>query len=112
MQKPNLNKLLSKWRKRLRLQDITITIAWAKANEIDGVGWSKIDRANDIVRIKVLEPQQNNFDEPGFTNVELTIVHELIHVVLHQIINRKPETLEYEIQESTIEKLAKAYLEI
>ena len=108
MKKPNLNKLLAKWQRRLRLQDWNIDIAWGTDRDLDDinpacVGRTKINLNNFYASIRVREPNMTESWIKTLQNVELTVIHELVHVSL----------VWYKEQEEVcVEKLAQALLEI
>lgn len=105
MQKPNLNKLLAKWKKRLRLQDWNITIEY-KPGSIMGegnIGETKLSPNNFFARIWIRDPKDIETWIPTLENVELTVVHELVHLMV---------VWEKEQEEVVIERIAQALMEI
>lgn len=67
---------------------------------------------SDIV---ILSPEENDSNHSSFHNIELTLVHELLHLMLDPILSSAAydsDRLEYALMEQTIEKLAKGLLEI
>ena len=106
MQRPNLDRLLKKWQKRLRLQDWNIFIEYKSQADFDedtACGRTKISPNNFYARIWILEPSENKSWIETIRNVELTLVHELIHIAVVWI---------KEQEEVVIEKLAQALLEV
>ena len=89
-----------------------MSISYAHAKDMDGVASTNVDYNNGIMTSRILSPEQNKHEKPGFQNIELSIVHELLHVLLHPIINAKAEGLEFALQEQMIERIAKGFLEI
>lgn len=113
MRKPNLQKLLTKWQRRLRLQDFDISIRYASAEEMQGtVGMCELDWKNGCFDIKIVEPKANTHSDPNFHNIELTIVHELMHIILQPLLKEKEPDLYDQLVEQSIEKLAKGFLEV
>ena len=106
MQRPNLNKLLSKWVKRLRLQDWNFEIKYATRVEMDddtAVGKSRISPNNFYVKILILDPKESESWIPTLRNIELTIVHELVHVAIVWL---------KEQEEVVVERIAQALMEV
>jgi hypothetical protein len=111
--RPNLKKLLAKYQKRLRLQDFVIEARYASADELeDAFGRTRIRWHLGTATVLICEPSQITSDAIDCRNVELTLVHELLHIVLTPITDREPTGLVDEMQEQTIEKLARAIIGI
>jgi len=86
MKKPNLQKLLKHWQHQLGLRDWDITIRYANQDEFqdnDSVGQNHFSATNKESVILVLEPAQNKSDFPRLHDVELTVIHELIHCIIN-----------------------------
>lgn len=109
MRKPNLQKLLAKWQKRLRCQDWDCTIGYFSAKELEGsVGQCRMDRKNLQAQIRILDPSDPlEVWQQHFRNVELTLVHELLHITIPAV----PQELD-EALEGSIEKIAKGLMEL
>ena len=105
MKKPNLNKLLAKWQRRLRLQDWNITIEYQALDKFpdEEIGRAKMSPNNFYAKIWVLEPAENTSWIETLHNVELTVIHELVHIL---------QSTAKDNEEVFIEKLAQALLEI
>ncbi len=118
MPKPNLQQLLRKWQRRLRLQDFDITARYATRQEMRSegdIGNNRIRYSLGLSDIAILDPVDVADEHESFKNVELTLVHELLHLLLDPILSQNaynPERLEHALMEQTIEKLAKGLLEI
>lgn len=76
------------WQKRLRLQDWNITVRVHRRNKMPGGGGnvghfscSNIYRQADISLLDSVDFQDTDADRD--TNMEDTLVHELLHLVLH-----------------------------
>lgn len=109
--RPNLDRLLKKWKKKLKLQDWTITAKYCKPNEMINqpppLGECTMDRSQKEAVIHILEPKYNvDAVFPGHRNTELTFVHEMMHCHLNKN-SVKPAYLE-----DVVEALAKAFLDI
>lgn len=111
MSKPNLQTLLKKYQKRLFLQDFTITIRYGTMLEVDGVGRTKIRWHLGLADILILDPKENVYDNASLHNIELTVVHELIHIIFYPITNTDSKGLEDNVIEQSIEKLARAVID-
>lgn len=108
MKAPNLQSLLKKWQKRLRLQDWDITAKYDDEHILDGqVGLTRFSKKYHHALIRILHPKDNFFTEPHTKNVELTLVHELLHLHITPL-GEHPE----EHEELVVETLAKAFLSI
>ncbi len=116
MTQRKLDNTLRRWQKRLRLQDYDISVEFADAATMDGgdaVGMCHIDWQNGTARIRVLRPEAIEHEAEHFHNVEMTIVHELIHFLLHPIIKpNKQGTLAHAVEEQVVEKIAKGLLNL
>lgn len=109
MQKPNLQKLLSKWQRKLRLSDWDITISYGNyqdLGDLDSVGRTCFDTNNQIARVWILEPSL--ITNSSLSNIELTLIHELVHLVVDPAYDNTAQAF----KEQAIEKLAKAVLGI
>lgn len=112
MAKPNLNKLLAKWQGRLRLQDTDITISYAPRSAMQSrVGETTHNWAHGYATIRVLDPSDLTPGcHKGYRNVELTVVHELLHVALGPV--NPDEGFAADYNELAIEKIAKGLMGI
>jgi hypothetical protein len=112
MQKrPNLERLLRKWQKRLKLQDWVIEARYVKPEEMVNqpapLGECHMDYAQKEAVIRILDPKYNEAAVlPGHRNTELTFVHEMMHCHLNKE-SVRPAHLEH-----VVEALAKAFMEI
>ena len=105
--KPDLNKLLAKWQRRLRLQDWDITVRWVDKDEFandTAVGQNLLSPKNKEAVIEILDPDEITNDFPRMKDVELTLIHELVHCIIHRkVFKGDPDG------EAVIEHLAKAF---
>ena len=105
---PNLQPLLRKWQKRLRLQDWDITAKYDDERVLDGqVGLTKFSSKYHHALIRILHPRDNFYTEPGTQNVELTLVHELVHLWITPLGDHDSNA-----EELVVEMLAKGLLEL
>jgi len=119
-----LNKLLQKWQKILRLSDWDIklelvTKEWRKTGDV------KIDLSNKVAIVLI------NNHNPKATNIEAIIIHELLHIKLWGMdqmiesllqcvygddVNDNKHSFAYtqfmELLEATTEDLTKGYVEL
>lgn len=101
-----------KWQEILRLQDWDITIRFAKAGEIeDGdLGSTECHRETMDAQILIMEPGKGAKSKwADESDVELTIVHELMHVRLDQL--RIPDERS-EDEETVIERLSRILVKL
>lgn len=84
----------------MRLQDWNISIKYVNWFEDDRVAECHHSINNFYAEIRVLEPEAINSWQPKFHNVELSVVHELVHLY-HQ-----------DLPEAIVEKIAQALLEV
>lgn len=84
----------------MRLQDWNIEIQYVKWFEDDRVAECHFSVNNFFAEIKVLEPDAINSWQPKFYNIELSVVHELVHLY-------HPD-----LPEIAVEKIAQALLEV
>lgn len=111
--KPNLNQLLAKWQPRLRLSDWDISIGWATARELpEDVGQNTFNPATGVSDIKIKVPEDITDKHHLYHNVELTVIHELLHLVFGQAAGWQKDDSKYIGLENSIEKVAKALLNI
>lgn len=103
--RPNLDKLLAKWQAKLRLQDWQIEAHYAHQEDFqdkDAVGENCYSPTNKESVIIVLEPSENTSPFPRMHDIELTLVHELVHnIVSHKDVKANVEQV--------VEHLAKAF---
>lgn len=111
MSNAQLQKLLVKWQKRLRLQDWDVTVNFHTKEEMCGnLGDNFYDWANGTATIRLLRPQDNVETIKNNSNPEVTLVHELLHILMVPItikMGTKKGWLKI-FEENTIEKMAKA----
>jgi len=110
--RPHLKRLVEKWKKRLRLQDWHITIAYVRPEAFSErnqgcLGENLTSSMNKEASIAILDPKYI-IDEglESTKNIELTVVHELIHchIPSHKMTPTQMET--------GVEALAKAFMDI
>lgn len=92
-----LTALLEEWQERLRIRDWNITIAFAPYHEVDGFAATSGNVNHHEARIRMVDVEEIPANILGCRDYEVTLVHELIHVV-HMPIDelRKVESHPYE----------------
>ena len=82
----NLRRLARLWQKRLRISDWKVDIAFGAEEEMNSEGeecdgWTRYD-PRDMTAIIRIAPNldHENYSDGGY---EQTIIHELLHIVLH-----------------------------
>lgn len=109
--RPSLDRLLIKWKKKLKLQDWMITARYVKPDEMSNqpppLGECAMSYSQKEASIFILDPKYNtSVVLPGHSNTELTFVHEMLHCHLNRN-SVRPAYLE-----DVVEALAKAFLDI
>ena len=108
----NLEQRLRYWQKRLRLQDWDITLEWAPRDIMkDDLGRTIFNDGSGYATIYILGPPYDPDTWPNDQNWELTLIHELMHLLLEPTFGSK-RGHGHTLQELAIEKLARAYLEL
>ena len=95
MPNPSLPKLIKKWKSRLGLSHWTIEVAYYETLEMDDPGDFGSVEYNLLRRwakIKILKPSAAVGKVISPINVEQTVIHELVHLVLAPVA-RKCEDL-------------------
>jgi hypothetical protein len=118
--RPSLPRLLKKWQRKLRLMDWEITISYGTPEQLGSTadntvyGQCRPQRQHRSAEILVLDPSHFSPDAPAhYTNVELTLVHELCHIVCEPVFDKVKLTKENDLaQEVIVETFAKALLEL
>ena len=118
--RPALPRLLRKWQKRLRLQDWDITAKYVPGIKITGsedehiFGVCMPQPHHSSAEIEILDPRHFPEEYPErFRSVELTFVHEMLHVVFAQAFEHIEEHPALDdLQERLVEQVAKALLEV
>jgi hypothetical protein len=103
--------VISKWSKRLGLSDWTITACFREARDMHQAPANTRIRVNiQQADIHILQPEDRQLSDPQDADMELDIVHELIHIRLWAIDPEEPEGVLYACREQAIEWLAKALI--
>ena len=109
-----LKKLCEEWRERLRLQawDVDVGIYRASEFEIPNCcGENEWGNRNYMSTIRILDPvdyPKSNFKQ----DMEITLVHELLHLHFEAFEPKDKDTLQYDIMERTIDRLAHTMVEL
>lgn len=111
--KPNLQRLLKKWQPRLHLQHWEISLKWNSYEALKGnVGLCHYKTDHLAAEISIAELDSLPPDTwEQYKNIELTVVHELMHLVLAQVFDRvKAHPTVDDLKEQAVETLAKVVL--
>ena len=107
MTEEELEKMLEKWVKRLRLQDWDISIRFVKQHELSDPAWEGECRVAPQVSsadILILAPEAG---EEG-RDIEACVVHELTHVLLYAFNMGKSGSLKNVLREAAVERIAQS----
>jgi hypothetical protein len=107
----DLEELLADWQTRLRLLDWDISCEWATHYNVEAFGRTKTSLANRTALIDLVPPDQ--IDDEGILNdLEVTLVHELLHVKAADVLENKTcsshPDLEGPLWECFIDQVAQA----
>ncbi len=98
-----LIKLCKTWKERLRITDWDTAIRWATDEEMpENLGETVYDPRNMAAEIKIRPGQDPVYPDGG---VEQTIIHELLHIVMHGDVEYEKENI---MQERAINQIADA----
>lgn len=109
--------LISKWAKILKVQDWEISLEIVRQYKIPGC-WAEtaFHGAKRIARIRLLDPSLPVDDDDPMEshNVELSIIHELLHIKLVQIEPEKKDVEDplYFDYHASLDQLATAFYEL
>lgn len=103
MTKKQLEKLCITWQERLRVTDWTVSIRWVTEQEMpDCLGSTVYDPRNMTADIQIRPGLDPCYLDGG---VEQTVIHELLHVVIHGDVEYEKENI---MQERAINQIADA----
>ena len=98
-----LRRLCKLWQRRLRITDWTISIRWGTPEEMpDSLGSAVYDPRQMRAEVLIRPGVDEGYPDGG---VEQTIVHELLHLVLHGDTEYEREVI---LQERAINQIADA----
>lgn len=87
MSRPNLAKLCREWSDRLRLRDWDITVAWVRYQDLGMYGCSACFSGMKSASLKIATPESLPQEDISVVqDVEVTLVHELLHVASDQAV--------------------------
>lgn len=104
---------LRRWQGILRLRDWDLTVEFARCSALGTDNWGDVarDEAHKEARIRLLEPADYVAPSTGRAlDHELTLVHELVHIVLGRL--ECPHQDEGLAEEIAVDVLAKAFLSL
>lgn len=111
MTEDKLQVILKKWQKRLGLSDWSITVAFRDCRDMDnaqGATHLQPNAQNAEMRIMKIEDRQQT--DQADSDIELDVVHELIHVRLWSIDPPSPDRTLDICREQAIDWIAKALI--
>lgn len=108
MTQPQIENLLAKWQKILRLQDWHIKVRFVRGHEIAGYQARATIYLNYKQAIIKLRDPIDWTDKDFPDDSEVDLVHELIHLHIRTFDSTKPETPEKVALEQVDELLARA----
>lgn len=100
---PSLSRLCKLWQKRLRITDWSIRIGWGKSEKMDALGLTEYDPRGMSAKVTIAEGMADAAYEDG--GIEQTVIHELLHIVIH---GDQEYTGEQIMQERAINQIADA----
>lgn len=106
-----IKKLLAKCQKRLRLSDwdIDLTIVEFDDFPLGRIAECKFSEADMEAHMRVLDPRHNHFKSVSAQNIEASIYHELLHIIITPYLG---ENVPDRLEEQIIERIAKAMVGI
>lgn len=101
MRKKNLQKLTAKWQRILRLQDWDIQVTYGGNSELvdDLHGLCHSDRVYKKAAIVISDGSNLVTDLLAF-DIELTLIHELLHLVFEEPSKKKMDEYERAIEQT------------
>ena len=106
-----LNNILKKWQKRLGLSDWSITIAFRDCRDMDNsTGKVLLQQNLQNADIRIMQESDRQKTDRADGDIELDVVHELVHIRLWAIDPRDAEGILYTCREQAVEWIAKALI--
>ena len=108
MKNPDLRTLCDEWQKRLRLQDWDVHIEYRSAEAMDeNEGSCLKTEPLMLANIAVLDPADYHNNRWPQT-IEVTVVHELLHLWMWPFMPDKSDKLKYTAAEQAIQRISEA----
>jgi hypothetical protein len=108
---PLLEAFCREWQRRLRVQDWQVSIYFVRGSDIQGKAgqcYSQFSKKQAVIRLTELA-DADGWDYPY--DIEKTIVHELLHLVMAGIDPESKKTgLELDMEEQAVDTLATALI--
>jgi hypothetical protein len=98
-----LRRHVSTWQRRLRVSDWKISVAWGTMAEMDACGLTLYDPRGMTAEMTIAQDMEDAAYEDG--GIEQTVIHELLHVVMHGDQEYRGEKI---MQERAINQIADA----
>lgn len=113
MNNKNLSKLVKYWQPRLKLKDWDFSISFADDSEIESklkTGFAQTRHSPMSKRAKILVKPTDKISKDTLecTDIEVTVVHEMLHMLLIPIDSFKENDLGQNRLEHIVETLATA----
>jgi hypothetical protein len=113
MQTDRLPQTMQKWQRRLGLSDWEIEVAYLSCIDINQAQGRVTTNSNaQTAQIRLMSPDDRQKNDPNDRDIELDLVHELIHVRLWAVAPTGAERSELEAKclEQAIDWMARAML--
>jgi hypothetical protein len=87
----DLNRYCERWQEMLRLQHWKLKVRYGRAREMvsdenGSIAWGRCMVNENHLRAKMLILHPDDYeDDEGRQDIEVTIVHELLHVLMHPL---------------------------
>ena len=102
---------LIKWKSRLGLSDWDITVEFKNAQDMrQNMGIAAIRENIQHAAIRLMKTEDRQQSEPGEDDIELDLVHELIHVRLWAVDQDDTKGVPHACKEQAIEWIAKVLI--
>lgn len=111
-----LERLLSEWQKRLRLQDWDIEIKLVRSRELPDHAQASLWTNHDhrMAEITIIEPADYQGGEEWPQDMEASMVHELVHLCWWFLptIDHEQDSIRYSLEEQAVETLALSLIDL
>ena len=116
----SLAKACRYWQEKLGLSHWRIAVRFARLSEMKGEGddrefyqgSNKFDIRVECALIKICDPQDYPIDTPFEQDVEVTLVHELLHISVDYFARPDTTFIEHSLMEAFIDRMAWLLVEL